>query len=218
MSRHRWLGSREVVNMAGAIQTRETASVLRYQLIWMPLAVSRLAASNLILPLTLPMYDYDILVIGAGHAGTEAALAAARLGARTALLTTNCDTVGADELQSGHRRRGQGADRSRNRRPRRRDGPGDRCHGHSVPHAQSPQGPGHAQPAGPGRQKALSARSQADCRRAAECRSAAGSGRRTADRNASAIETRDGRRARCAATRSIAPRPWCSPPARFCKP
>ncbi|HEY2146449.1 MAG TPA: tRNA uridine-5-carboxymethylaminomethyl(34) synthesis enzyme MnmG [Pirellulales bacterium] len=39
------------------------------------------------------LYDYDILVIGAGHAGTEAALAAARLGARTALLTTNCDTV-----------------------------------------------------------------------------------------------------------------------------
>src|SRR6201991_376809 len=40
------------------------------------------------------IYDYDVLVIGAGHAGTEAAAAAARLGARTALLTTNCDTVG----------------------------------------------------------------------------------------------------------------------------
>ncbi|MEQ8208542.1 MAG: tRNA uridine-5-carboxymethylaminomethyl(34) synthesis enzyme MnmG [Lacipirellulaceae bacterium] len=39
-------------------------------------------------------YQYDLIVIGAGHAGTEAALAAARLGARTALLTTNCDTVG----------------------------------------------------------------------------------------------------------------------------
>jgi tRNA uridine 5-carboxymethylaminomethyl modification enzyme len=39
------------------------------------------------------LYDYDVLVIGAGHAGTEAALAAARLGAKTALLTTNCDTV-----------------------------------------------------------------------------------------------------------------------------
>jgi tRNA uridine 5-carboxymethylaminomethyl modification enzyme len=39
-------------------------------------------------------YDYDVLVIGAGHAGVEAACAAARLGAATALLTTNCDTVG----------------------------------------------------------------------------------------------------------------------------
>ncbi len=40
-------------------------------------------------------YNYDIVVIGAGHAGCEAALAAARLGAKTALLTMNCDTVGA---------------------------------------------------------------------------------------------------------------------------
>jgi tRNA uridine 5-carboxymethylaminomethyl modification enzyme len=38
-------------------------------------------------------HEYDVLVIGAGHAGTEAALAAARLGAKTALLTTNLDTV-----------------------------------------------------------------------------------------------------------------------------
>src|SRR3954467_5021053 len=45
-------------------------------------------------PMTSSSYDYDVLVIGAGHAGTEAALAAARMGARTALVTTNCDTVG----------------------------------------------------------------------------------------------------------------------------
>ena len=41
-----------------------------------------------------PKYEYDVIVVGAGHAGTEAALAAARMGARVALLTTNLDTVG----------------------------------------------------------------------------------------------------------------------------
>jgi tRNA uridine 5-carboxymethylaminomethyl modification enzyme len=39
-------------------------------------------------------FDYDIAVVGAGHAGTEAALAAARMGLRTVLLTLNADTVG----------------------------------------------------------------------------------------------------------------------------
>ncbi len=37
---------------------------------------------------------YDVIVIGAGHAGTEAALAAARIGCQTLLLTTNLDTIG----------------------------------------------------------------------------------------------------------------------------
>jgi tRNA uridine 5-carboxymethylaminomethyl modification enzyme len=38
---------------------------------------------------------YDVLVIGAGHAGVEAALAASRLGCSVAILTQNLDTIGA---------------------------------------------------------------------------------------------------------------------------
>lgn len=38
--------------------------------------------------------EFDVLVIGGGHAGTEAALAAARMGASTLLLTHNMDTLG----------------------------------------------------------------------------------------------------------------------------
>src|SRR3989449_6945036 len=38
--------------------------------------------------------DYDVLIVGAGHAGTEAGVICARLGARTLIITSNLDTIG----------------------------------------------------------------------------------------------------------------------------
>src|SRR5213082_35212 len=38
--------------------------------------------------------DFDVIVVGAGHAGTEAAVAAARLGARVGIITTALETIG----------------------------------------------------------------------------------------------------------------------------
>jgi len=42
----------------------------------------------------LPVDAFDVIVIGAGHAGIEAAAAAARLGCRTAVVSNNLDTIG----------------------------------------------------------------------------------------------------------------------------
>src|SRR2546428_516030 len=44
--------------------------------------------------LVLMTSDYDVIVVGAGHAGTEASAMAARLGARVLLLTSSLDTIG----------------------------------------------------------------------------------------------------------------------------
>ena len=47
-----------------------------------------------------PAGSYDIAVIGAGHAGIEAALAAARLGCRTIIFTISLDAITESDRKS----------------------------------------------------------------------------------------------------------------------
>src|SRR5260370_4277978 len=51
---------------------------------------------------------FDVIVVGAGHAGCEAASAAARLGANTALLTLNLDLIGQMSCNPAIGGRGKG--------------------------------------------------------------------------------------------------------------
>ena len=138
--------------------------------------------SGLRYPESMPsIYDFDVIVIGAGHAGTEAAPLAPRMGAKTVLLTTNCDTVGQMSCNPAIGGVGKGQivreiDALGGAMGRAIDATGIQFR-----MLNSPQRPGDAQPAGSGRQEALSGRDQAAGRRAAESHAAAGSRRGFAD-------------------------------------
>ncbi len=99
--------------------------------------------------------DYDVIVIGAGHAGIEAAHAAAVLGAKTAVFTMSLDAIGnmpCNPSIGGTAKRHAG---TRIGRAWRRDGPCGRCHLFTEPDAQQGQRPRGPRSARPDRPQAL---------------------------------------------------------------
>ena len=76
---------------------------------------------------------FDVIIIGGGHAGTEAAMAAARMGQQTLLLTHNIDTLGQMSCNPAIGGIGKGGTSGkRSGCTRRSDGESDRSSGYPV--------------------------------------------------------------------------------------